>query len=208
GTNSRRADLPLAVRRVAEGDVAGELTHLDRRERRRDVAGDPVLQRGLRGGRTPDDDLGLRLEGGGEEDQPLDVVEVQVREQDVETCRLVAAGEAEAADPGPGVEGEQRSVGEGDLDAGGVAPVADRLRARRGHRAAGSPELQVHSQPPRVALSLVGQKKAIPPREPCGVRIGSAETSISCSEPSAERIRSSAWAGRPSRIVSTTGSSS
>ncbi len=59
GADPRRADLPLGLRAVAEGDVAGQLAHLDRRERRRDVAGDAVAQRGLRRGRAPDHDLGL-----------------------------------------------------------------------------------------------------------------------------------------------------
>ena len=144
GADPRRADLPLGLRAVAEGDVAGQLAHLDRRERRGDVAGDAVAQRGLRRGRAPDHDLGLRAEGGGEEDQALDVVEVQVGEQDVQAGRLVAEGEPEAADPGARVERQQRAVGERDLHAGGVAAVADRLRAGGGHRAAGSPELDVH----------------------------------------------------------------
>ena len=90
GADPRRADLPLGLRAAAEGDVAGQLAHLDRRERRRDVAGDAVAQRGLGRGRAPDHDLGLRPEGGGEEDQALDVVEVEVGEEDVQPGRLVA----------------------------------------------------------------------------------------------------------------------
>ena len=147
GADPRRADLPLGLRRVAEGDVAGQLAHLDRRERRRDVAGDAVAQRGLRRGRPPDHDLGLRPEAGGEEDQALDVVEVEVGEQDVQAGRLVGQGEAEVADAGAGVERQQRAVGEGDADAGGVAAVADRLRARGGDRAARAPELGLHLRP-------------------------------------------------------------
>ena len=132
GADPRRADLPLALRAVAEGDVAGQLAHLDRRERRGDVAGDAVAQRGLRRGGPPDHDLGLRPEGRGEEDQALDVVEVKVGEEDVEAGRLGGQGQAEAADAGAGVERQQRAVGEGDADAGGVAAVADRLRPGEG----------------------------------------------------------------------------
>ena len=49
-----------------------------------DVAGDPVLERGLRRGRPPDRDLHVGAEAGREEHQALDVVEVQVGEQDVD----------------------------------------------------------------------------------------------------------------------------
>jgi hypothetical protein len=38
GADPRRADLPLGLRAMAEGNVAGELADLDRGERRRDVA--------------------------------------------------------------------------------------------------------------------------------------------------------------------------
>src|SRR4051794_14723657 len=81
---------------------------------------------GVRGGGAPDKDLGLRGEGGGEEDEALDVVEVEVGEEDVEPGRLVGLGQAEAADAGAGVERQHRAVREGDADAGGVAAVADR----------------------------------------------------------------------------------
>ncbi len=81
--------------------------------------------------------------------------------------------------PGAGVERQQRAVGEGDPDAGGVAAVADRLRPRGGDRAARAPELDLH-QCPVPLLEPAGQKTAIAPCEPCAVRIGKAETSIRC----------------------------
>ena len=154
GADPRRADLPLGLRAVAEGDVAGQLADLDRRERRRDVAGDAVAQRGLGRGRPPDDDLGLGAEGRGEEDEALDVVEVQVGEEDVEAGRLVGQGEAEVADAGAGVEREQRAVGEGDADAGGVAAVADRLRAGEGIEPRVPQSLAFISGPPRSVEPL------------------------------------------------------
>jgi len=87
----RGADLPLDGVGLAEGDERGQLPDLDRRERRRDVARDAVAQRGLRRGRTPDHDLGLRAERRREEHQPLDVVKVEMGEQDVD--RLLDAGQ-------------------------------------------------------------------------------------------------------------------
>ena len=111
------ADLPLDVRAVPERDVARELAHLDRRKRGRDVARDPVLERCVGSGRSPDDDLGVRPEGRGEEHETLDVVEVKVGQKDVELRRPGRQGEAEVADAGACVEGENRSVFERDLNA-------------------------------------------------------------------------------------------
>src|SRR5689334_13332758 len=179
GADAGRADLPLALRAVAEGDVAGKLAYLYRRERGGDVAGDAVAQRGLGRGRPPDHDLGLGTEGGGEEDEALDVVEVEVGEEDVEAGRLVGQGEAEAADAGAGVERQHRAVSEGDADAGGVAAVADRFRPRGRDRAPRSPELDLHAGSAPLTFAR-GQKTAIAPCEPCGVWIGKAETSTSC----------------------------
>src|SRR5262249_23663377 len=136
--------LPVDLGAVTEGDVAGELFDLDRGEWGGDVAGDPLSQRGLGRARAPDHDLGLRLEGGREEDEALDVVEGEVGEEDVEAGGLRGEGEAEIADPGAGVEREQRAVGEGDADAGGVAAVADRVGPGGGDRAARAPELELH----------------------------------------------------------------
>ncbi len=163
GADPRRADLPLGLWAVAEGDVAGQLADLDRRERRRDVAGDAVAQRGLRRGRPPDHDLGLGPEGRGEEDQALDVVEVEVGEEDVEAGRLGGEGEPEAADAGAGVERQQRAVREGDADAGGVAAVADRLRPRGGDRAARAPELDLHLSPPLRCGRPPARRRRSPP---------------------------------------------
>src|SRR3954468_22014118 len=54
-------------------------------------------------------------------------------------ARLVGLRQPEAADAGPGVERQQRAVGEGDADAGGVAAVADRFRSGGRDRAARPP---------------------------------------------------------------------
>src|ERR1700710_1137224 len=66
GADPGRADLPLTVGGVAEGDVAGQLPHLDRGERRGDVAGDAIAQRGLGGGGAPHHALALGAWGGGD----------------------------------------------------------------------------------------------------------------------------------------------
>jgi hypothetical protein len=62
-----------------------------------------------------------RLERG----QPLDVVDVQVGQEQVDARRgLLEQREAEAARAGAGVEDDEAAVVEADLDARGVAAVA------------------------------------------------------------------------------------
>src|SRR5215213_11253083 len=114
----------------------------------------------------------------------MDVVEVEVGEEDVEPGRLVGQRQAEAADPGARVERQHRAVGEGDADAGGVAAVADRFRPGGRDRAARPPELDLHAGPAPLPFFKEGQKTAIAPCEPCGVRFGKAETSTSWLVPS------------------------
>ena len=109
------------------------------------------------------------------------MVEVQVGQQDVQLRRVGLKREPEAADPRSRVEREQRAVGERDLHARGVAPVAQGLGPGGGDRAPGAPELHPHAvRPlPRIFAST-GQKTARAPRVPCGVVIGIAEASTSC----------------------------
>src|SRR5438046_1191965 len=107
---------------MESASVESAWPQVQRGQRRGEVAGRALAQR-VRWGRAPDDDLGVGLEEGREEHQPLDVVEVQVGEQDVDAGGLGGEPEPEGADARAGVEHEQRSVGERDLDAGGLAAV-------------------------------------------------------------------------------------
>ena len=149
GADRGRADRPLAVRRLAKRHVTGQLAHLERRQRRRDVAGDAVLERRVVGLRSPDHDLGAGPKQRREEHQPLDVIEVQVGEQQVQRPGVLRQGQAQRPDAGAGVEHEHVAVGERDLHARGVAAVAGGLRARRRHRAARAPDPHVQLRPPR-----------------------------------------------------------
>jgi hypothetical protein len=61
------------------------------------------------------------------------MVEMEVGQTDVQLAWLpLDEPLSELADPGARVENEGRAVGELDLDAGGVAAVADGRRPRRG----------------------------------------------------------------------------
>ena len=97
-----------------------------------------------------------------------------------------------------------------DLHAGGVPAVAVHLRPRGRDRASRAPDLDPHrraSSPPFVARG--GQKRIIAPEDPSSeATIGKALDSISCSSPLAERIRNTAWAGRPLRTAWVAGRSS
>src|SRR3954454_1216230 len=204
--DGRRAELPLAGRRVAEEDVAGELTDLHRRKRRRDVAGDSVLEGGLGRGRAPDRDVGVGAKAGREEHQALDVVQVQVREQDVHVGRNRQV-QAQRADAGAGVEDDVLAARERELHARRVTPVSVHLRPRRRNRSASSPDLESHVR--SLRLPSWGQKKIIAPEEPSSdATIGKALDSISRMAPLAERIVNTAWAGRPSRTARVVGRSS
>jgi hypothetical protein len=94
--------------------------------------------------------LDVRIPERREEPDPLHVIEVQVRQEEVDLldrlgggqvgggpspvrCGLVAGDvTSERADPGSRVEDDQRPVLQADLDAGRVAAVPNRVRTRRG----------------------------------------------------------------------------
>src|SRR5829696_283827 len=162
GADLRRPDFPLGRGRVAEVDIAGELADLNGGEGSGDVARDPLLERGLGRGRAPDRDLGLGAEAGGKEHQSLDVVEMEVGEQDVHPRQLLADADPEAANAGAGVDDQGGAVGELELDAGGVAPIAVHLRPGGRNRPACPPYLDLHpyltaplSAPPYRPLTAV-----------------------------------------------------
>ena len=103
--------------------------------------------------------------------------------EDVDPVGKLAEGEPEVADPGAGVEHEQRAVGEPQRDARGVPAVADGL----------GPGLGTEPRAPQTvrSISLLGRA----PRRSPGAHVPSvpvirnAQTSISCSASVAERMR-------------------
>ena len=66
---------------------------------------------------TPDDDLGLGPEHRREEHEPLDVIEMQVRQQDVQRPVGGWQRQPEAADSGPAVEHQDGPVRKRQLHA-------------------------------------------------------------------------------------------
>ena len=78
-----------------------------------------------------------------EEAKALEVVEVQVRQEEVDPPRAAPDEvEPERADAGARVEHERRLAVEHHLDAGRVAAVRERVRPGRRQRAAATPDLQ------------------------------------------------------------------
>jgi hypothetical protein len=76
-----------------------------------------------------------------EEPQALEMVEVKVGEEEVDSPRPFADElETERADAGSGVEDEDRSVAEANLEAGRVSSVAQRPGTRRRERSAAAPD--------------------------------------------------------------------
>ena len=79
-------------------------------------------------------DVEAGLEQRPEEPEPLQVVEVKVREQDVQLDRRVLLHrDAERPHAGPGVEDECMTARESHLDARGVAAVLHGVGAGRGN---------------------------------------------------------------------------
>ena len=156
GDDRRGADLPRVVGHVVEVHPRGNARELDREERRRQVARDPLGQRASRRRRSPDVQLRLLVPDRAEEAEAFDVVDVQVREQEVDRLRAAAQGRAEPADAGARVEDEQRPVREAELDARRVAAVRHRVRSRCRERPAAAPD-------PREHYSERSQKMATTP---------------------------------------------
>src|SRR6476646_2337485 len=73
-------------------------------------------------------------------------------EEEVETPRAaIEEVEAEASDPGAGVEHQDGPVVKGDLDARRISAVAKRARPRCRHRSATTPDRQAHGDPTLLA---------------------------------------------------------
>ena len=93
------------------------------------------------------DDLAIRVVERREEAQPLDVVEMEMRQADVELLGPVLGQlGAQGTNARSRVEDEARAVRR-YLDARRVAAGTNRLRPRRGKRAAATPDLDSHRRP-------------------------------------------------------------
>jgi hypothetical protein len=68
---------------ILEPDAGRKISDLERRQRMREVAAKTLAQWAVLARRTPDRHLNLGVEQGRKEHEPLDVIEVEVRQQDV-----------------------------------------------------------------------------------------------------------------------------
>ena len=84
-------------------------------------------------------DLRAVLEERREEPEPLDVIQVEMREEHVDAADLVAHGRAQRPDARPGIQHDQVIVGRAHFDAGRVPAVADRRRPGGRQRPARAP---------------------------------------------------------------------
>ena len=163
GPNGRRADRHALLGGVMEGDPRRDVDQPDREQRGREIDGDALGQALYRRGRPPEMDLGAGDEERTEEPEPLQMIEMQMGEEDVQLARgLGAHGDAQRAQSGAGVEDERVPALEPDLQARGVAAVADRLGAWRGQRTTASPDVCLHQ-----AFSPVGATSQNTDTTPC-----------------------------------------
>ncbi len=153
---------PIGVEFIDRRDP-GEGLERDRELERIHLAGERGLEPGPRSSRAENPDFVRRRVSRAEKRQTLDVVPVGVRNEqgEVERLRLQFAreGEAERANPAPGIENNHFVI-ESQFDAGGIAAVANRLGAGTGNGTAHTPE--THDQ------SRCGMKERINPHNDGG----------------------------------------
>ena len=124
---SGAADCPLLLGTSWKLSWAGTSARRTGKERRRNVAGDAVLEAPDRRGRTPDVELGVLAPEGREEAQALEVVEVEVRQEEVDRAGGSASSVAPSRRmPVPASRTMSVAFTRPKLDARGVAPVAER----------------------------------------------------------------------------------
>ena len=181
--DDRATDVPRLAGHVFERGLGGGLRKADREERRRQVPRDPIPERRRRRRWSPEPELPAGPPERCEEAEPLDMIEMEVSETDVEHAVLPFEKPlSELADPGARVEDQSRAVGELELDAGRVAAVSDGRRPRRGERSTRSPDADDHG------AAGSSQKIDMTPTTSSGCeRSGNAVTVISWSRPSRPR---------------------
>ena len=166
------------------------------------MGGHPLLEQCLRRGRPPDPDLRLGAKAGREEHQPLDVVQVEVGEQDVDP-----GSRSRGSRPGaPGFPSRRRAAAARRCRAG----PAPKTCCRRSDSSP-APVPGPSRAPPQTLTfmvsasprpSSVGQNRTIAPEDPSSeATIGNALDAISRSATPAERMRNTACAGLPSRTA-------
>jgi len=104
------AHLPRLLSHLGERELGRDPLESDREERRREVHREQLAQRAADRPRSPDADDALGVEERREEAEPLDVVEMQMREDEVELPDLLCGQRsAERADARPGIEDDDRA---------------------------------------------------------------------------------------------------
>jgi hypothetical protein len=131
-----RQDLQAADGEASQGDImeresARQVTKADWKKGGREIPREAGAQVEGRRGRSPNMNLPPWLIERFEESEPLDMIHVEVRQEDVYTSHLRPHPGAEAADPGAGIEHQQGTVVAAHLDTRGIPPVTNGLRPRR-----------------------------------------------------------------------------
>ena len=99
-TDPSGAQLPFVLRNVVEHHVGRDLVDVHREQWRGEVGGHAVPERVPWRCRPPEVDLAVRVPDRGEEPEALDVIEVEMRQQDVDAGGIVAAqANPEVPDP-------------------------------------------------------------------------------------------------------------
>ena len=127
--HGQAAQLEPAARGVMQHQAtARKIANAHGEERRREITGQSVVERHRRRGRAPDVHLHRRIEERREEAEPLQVVHVEVREQDIEPPQSGINRRRSIADSRAGVKQNHGAVVRGDFDGGCVPSVRHHAR--------------------------------------------------------------------------------
>ena len=144
GGDREPVELPRLLAELDELDLRRQLVETAREERRRQVAGDPLGERRALLRRPPDRDRAACGEERRKEPEPFDVVEVQVRKEQVDALGSLPQRDAEWADPRPGIQDHEPARLRTQLDGGGVPPVPHRALAGCRERPPAAPDGRPH----------------------------------------------------------------
>ena len=118
------------VRLVVEDEARRDVGEVHREQRRREVDRDALFEALHRRRRPPEVHLESGIEQRAEEPEALQVIEVQVRQHDVQLAIVAVHAHTERTHPGARVEHDPVAAVEPHLDAARVAAVAHGVGAR------------------------------------------------------------------------------
>ena len=130
--DAKLANINFAARHLVETELARQFRESNREQRRRQVAFQSRVKTLRRTRRAPDMYCDARIVQRRKETQPLNMVHMQMREQDVDALEILWQGAAQQANTRARVQYQHCSGIAAHFHARGVAAIARGVRSRRG----------------------------------------------------------------------------